>query len=211
MTSLADPQVPGPATSAPSFPCGAHGKLDSVTDSERRALRSIGTTAREVAARTGALLAELFALPGVRIFQGVRPAAGVAPVPHVVNAGRRLVFVESVAWPPGRYTTTTAGRVHCNGVYIGQSARVLIAAVRQWREDLPEGHGVSAVVVVHATGGGELALPAATGRNVNWARASDAVRAVRAQLYYQGEPTSLAAVAALIAATTEDGTGGEDR
>jgi hypothetical protein len=211
MTSLADPQVPGPAARAAAPPCRTHGKLDSVTDSERRALRSIGTTAREVAVRTGALLADLFTLPGVRIFQGVRPAEGVPPVPHVVNAGRRLVFVESVAWPPGRYTTTAAGRVHCNGVYIGQSVRVLIAAVRQWRDSLPEGHGVSAVIVVHVTADGELALPAPAGLNVSWARAGDAVRAIRGQLCHQAEPASLAAVAALIAATAGDGTARGDR
>src|SRR5262249_46037110 len=155
---------------------------------------------REVAARTGAMLADLLTLPGVRIFQGVRPAVGVPPVPHVVNAGRRLVFVESVAWPPGRYATTAGGRVHCNGVYTGQSVRVLAAAVRKWREDLPPGHAVSAVVVVHATCDEEqdLALPETAEFSVSWARASDAVRAIRAQLSHRIEPASLAAVAALI-------------
>ncbi|HET9894561.1 MAG TPA: hypothetical protein VFQ44_06460 [Streptosporangiaceae bacterium] len=52
MTSLAD--IPVPVTQARL--CRSHGNLDSVTDSERRALRSIGTTAREVAVRTGDLL-----------------------------------------------------------------------------------------------------------------------------------------------------------
>ena len=46
----------------------------------------------------GQLLTDLFALPGVRIFQGVRQAAVDAPrIPHAVSAGHRLVLVESVA------------------------------------------------------------------------------------------------------------------
>jgi hypothetical protein len=131
---------------------------------------------------------------------------GVPPFPHVVSAGSRLVFVESVTWPPGRYTTTAAGLVHCDGVYIGQSVRTLIAAVRKWRDDLPADHEVSALVVVHVTTDGELVLPDATGSGISWTCAGDAVSAVRARLSHRTEPVSLTAVAALIAATTEDAT-----
>src|SRR5262249_50744991 len=38
-----------------------HGRLNVITDSERRALRPIGNTAYQVAARTGMLLADLVA------------------------------------------------------------------------------------------------------------------------------------------------------
>ena len=182
-----------------------HGSLDAITDSERRGLRPIGSTAREVAIRTGALLTDLLALPGVRIFQGVRQAAVDAPrIPHAVSAGHRLVLVESVAWPPGRYATTPAGQIHCDGVYIGQSVRPLIAAVRHWRQALPRGHRVSALVVVHPTAEGELALPAATAPDLAWARASDAVRDIRAHLPRGRQPVSIKAVAALVAAIAED-------
>jgi hypothetical protein len=175
-----------------------------ITDSERRALRSIGATAREVAASTGALLAGLSTLPGVRIFQGVRPAAGAPPVPHVINTGRCLVFVESVAWPPGRYATSESGRIFCDGVYIGQSVRPLVTDIRRWQESLPDGHSVSAVVVVHPTAGGELALPVATGRHLTWTLAGRAVRDIRTRLPRQRQRASQPAVAALIAATTEE-------
>src|SRR5215470_11068945 len=95
----------------------------------------------------GALLTDLFALPGVRIFQGVRPAAADLPrIPHVISAGHRLVLVESVAWPPGRYAATAAGQIHCDGVYTGQSVLPLLTAVRHWRQALPRGHRVSALV-----------------------------------------------------------------
>ena len=87
----------GPATVAPGR---WYGSLDTVTDSERRGLRPIGMTAREVAARTGVLLR---ALPGALVFQGVRPAAEELPrIPHAISAGRRLILVESVAWPAGQ-------------------------------------------------------------------------------------------------------------
>ena len=50
------------------------GNLNAITDSEQRPLRPIGSTAREVAARTGVLLTDLASDPSVRIFHGVRPA-----------------------------------------------------------------------------------------------------------------------------------------
>jgi hypothetical protein len=181
-----------------------HGSLDTITDSERRALRPIGATAHEVAARTGALLDELATVPSVRIFQGIRPAgADIPPIPHAVSAGRRLVLVESVAWPPGRYAAATTGRIHCDGVYIGQSARPLIAAVRHWQQILPCRHQVSAVIVVHQTTAGELALPAETTRDLAWIRAEDAVHNIRARLLNGGQTVSRNAVAALVAATAD--------
>src|SRR5215471_8434070 len=88
------------------------GDLNAITDSEQRPLRPIGSTAREVAARTGVLLTD----PGLPL------------VPHVISAGRRLVLVESVAWPPGRYETSADGRILCDGVYIGQSVQALRTA-----------------------------------------------------------------------------------
>jgi hypothetical protein len=181
---------------------GCHGSLDAVTDSERRALRPIGTTgAHDVAVATGDLLAGLLAQPGVQIFQGVRPGVADAPcIPHAVSFGRRLVLIESVAWPPGGYTATGAGQVHCDGVYIGQSVLPLVAAARHWRVALPPGHRVSAVVVVHPTAPGVLVLPAAR-PDLSWAIAAHAVPAIRAQLPDGPEAASMKAVAMLIAAT----------
>ena len=205
MTSPADRWTTDPVVPATMLSRRCHGNLDAITDSERRALRPIGTTVHEVAARTGVLLAELFALPGVRIFQGVRPTAADLPrIPHVISAGHRLVLVESVAWPPGRYVTRAAGRIHCDGMYIGQSARPLIAAVQHWRETLPRGHRISALVVVHATIEGDLVLPAASGRDLAWARASDAVPYIRAHLLRGRQAVSTRAVAALVAATAAE-------
>ncbi|HLX51093.1 MAG TPA: hypothetical protein VKS82_22425 [Streptosporangiaceae bacterium] len=183
-----------------------HGSLDSITDSERRALRPIGTTAREVATRTGVLLADLFAFPNVQIFQGVRPMTGdAARIQHAVSAGRRVMFIESVAWPPGQYAVATAsGRVHCDGMYTGQSVRPLIAAVWQWREILPDDHRVSALVVVHPAAQGDLSLPAAVALDLAWARAGQAMREIQARLPCGHEEVSMTAVTALAAATTEE-------
>lgn len=185
--------------------CRLHGDLEAITDSERRALRSIGMTAREAAGRTSALLAELLAVPGVRIFQGIRPPARGQPrIPHAITAGHQLVLAESVAWPPGRYSTGQAGRILCDGTYIGQSVRPLMAAIRQWRETLPAGHRVTAVVVVHPAADGDLALPPAAGRDLAWARPGDAVRQIRSRLPRQPQPASMKAVAALLTATAAD-------
>jgi hypothetical protein len=125
------------------------------------------------------------------------------PIPHVISAGHRLVLVESVAWPPGRYTVTGTGQIHCDGIYIGQSAGPLIAAVGHWRELLPE-HRVSAFVVVHPIARGDLALPTAAG-DLAWALAGQAVRAIRARLPSGHQPVSVHAVLTLLAATDRRG------
>lgn len=183
-----------------------HGTLDTITDSERRGLRPIGTTVREVAGRTGELLTELLTLPGVRIFQGVCPPAGGMPgIPHVISAGHMVVLVESVAWPPGRYATAAAGRIHCDGVYIGQSVRPLITLARYWRQAMPPGHRVGAVIVVHPVAEGDLTLPARARPDLRWACAGDAVREISAYLPRGRQPVSMAAIAVLAAATGREG------
>jgi hypothetical protein len=122
----------------------------------------------------------------------------------VIIAGRQVVLVESVAWPPGRYDAHATGRIYCDGTYIGQSVRPLMDAVRYWRATLPPGHWVSALVVVHSTAAGDLALPASTTRGLAWARADDAVHDIRARLSRVRQAISMKAVAALVAATAED-------
>jgi hypothetical protein len=178
-----------------------HGSLAGIVDTERRPLRPIGTTAYEVARRTGELLTGLVRLPGVRLYQGVR-LGGHPPLPYAFSAGRRVVLVEAVAWPPGSYATSTAGAVFCDDVYIGQSARPLRDAVRRLRRLQPRDHRVSAVVVVHPSIAGRLDLPPAAGTEVSWIAAADAVPAIRRRLSSGGSRrASSRAVAALAAAS----------
>jgi hypothetical protein len=162
-------------------------------------------TMQDAAARTGILLAGLLTLPGVRIFQGVRSAAADQPrVPHAISVGRLVILVESVAWPAGRYSITPAGRVHCDGIYIGQSARPLLAAVRCWLEALPHGHWVSALVVVHPSGEGDLTLPDPVGNDLDWACPGEAVCRIREQFPSGVQPISIRAIAALVAAAAAE-------
>jgi len=182
-----------------------HGSLDTVVDSERRPLRSIGISLGEVAARTGAMVGELLTIPNVQIFRGVHPPdASLPPTTHAVTAGRSLVLVESVALPPGRYGTDGHGRVLCDGVYIGQSVRPLLATVRRWQRALPRRHHVSAVVVLHPTVPGEFAFVDPPQRELVWALADDAVEEIRSRLAHK-QSTSARAFAALIAGTTDHG------
>jgi hypothetical protein len=162
-------------------------------------------SAREVAASTFDLLAELLELPGIRIFQGVRsPVTDVPRIPHVISAGRQLVLVESVAWPSGRYATTRTGRIQCDGMYIGQSVRPLLTAIQHWQESLPGSHRVSGVVVVHPLSReGDLLLPVKASPGLSWACAGEAVGCIRARLPRGRQPVSMRAVAALVAATAE--------
>lgn len=205
MTTPADNWISNPPAPSVLFPHRFYGSLDAITDSERRALRSIGMTAGEAAAKTGVLLADLLTLPGVRIFQGVRLAsADVPPIPHAINSGCRVVLVESVAWPPGQYAVMPTGRIHCDDVYIGQSVRPLVSAVRHWRSTLPRGHWVSAMVVVHLPADGEVGLPSPQAGDLAWARADSAAVHLRARLPRRQQSVSIRAVAELVAATAEE-------
>jgi hypothetical protein len=176
-----------------------HGNLESITDSEQRPLRSIGSSARDAAIRTGVLLSDPVAVPGVRIFHGVRPPGASLPlISHAISAGRELLLVESVAWPPGHYETAANGQVHCNGTYIGQSAHLLIRTVHLWRELLPKNHRVSAMVVVHAAAD-DIVLPAASAEDLTWVLAADALADIRRRIKPGSQPASRNVVAALIA------------
>src|SRR5579859_620076 len=191
MTTPADNWISNPPVPSVPFPHRFYGSLDAITDSERRALRSIGMTAGEAAAKTGVLLADLLSLPGVRIFQGVRPASEQVPrIPHAINSGCRVVLVESVAWPPGQYAVLPTGRIYCDEVYIGQSVRPLVSAVRHWRSTLPRGHRVSAMVVVHPAAAGEIGLPPPQAGDLAWARADSAVRDLQDCLPRRHQPVS---------------------
>jgi len=178
-----------------------HGSLAVITDTERRSLRSIGASSYEVATRTGVLLAGLTALPGVRIFLGVRPAGThLPPTPHAVSAGRQLVLVESVAWPQGCYRVAASGEVLCDDVYIGQSTQALTDAVRHWRQALPRGCQVTAMVVVHPPARGSVSLPAAGG-GVVWLLAGDAAASIHRQISTARRPPHRSTVAVLVSAT----------
>jgi hypothetical protein len=205
MTGHGNHPIVNPGTRAAQPPDRHHGSLKAITDSERRALRPIGTTARDIATRTGVLLDGLPDHPGWWVFQGIRPTAADSPrIAHAIGAGRQLVLVESVAWPPGRYTTAPDGQIHCDGVYIGQSVAPLLAAIEHWRTTLSRSHQVGALVVVHPTGQGPLTLPTATFSGLDWSRACDTVRFLLHRLPCGQQPASLRLVGELFRAAAEE-------
>jgi hypothetical protein len=208
MTTPADRWRIGPALPAASLIARrSHGSLDEVTDTERRALRPIGATAAEIAALTSKLLGELLSLPSVRIFHGIRPVQASQPrIPHAISAGQQIILIDSVAWPPGAYAATPAGKIYCDGRYIGQSVHPLITAVRHWRCVLPADHQVTGLVIIHPTRPCALAPapPAPTSADVFWARAHEAVRSLTSRLPPGKQPVSLPAMSALVAATSEE-------
>ena len=205
MTRPTDYPITGSGALAARLTSRFHGSLKAITDSERRALRPIGTTARDVAEQTGELLAGLLDRPGLWGFQGVRPSTAGSPrIPHALSAGHQLVLVESVAWPPGSYTTAPAGQIHCDGVYIGQSVAPLLGAIKHWRATLSGSHRIDALVVVHPTAPGSLILPTATGCGLAWSKACDAVSNVTDLLVRDSQPTSLRLVGELFKAAAEE-------
>jgi hypothetical protein len=181
-----------------------YGRLPGVADGPHPPLRPIGTDALDVARSTDNLLAELIAIPSVRIFRGVRPAGTALPrVSHAVTAARLLILVESVAWPPGGYRTDADHRVRCDGRYIGQSVRPLATAVRRVRRLLPRSHRVSALIVVHRTAEGSYALPVPT-RDLAWVLADDLTRYLGELLAHRRSLVSRHTITALASVATEE-------
>ncbi len=173
-----------------------------MTDSEHRGLRPIGAAVRDVANRTNVLLSELTVRSTVHVFQGVRPVGRDGPsTPHVIITGRHVVFVESVTWPSGRYAVENADQVFCDEIYIGQSVRPLITTVGEWRDALPAGHCVSALVVVHPVGDGPVILPESCAQMLTWAL-PPSIAGDLCGLLPIGQPdTGDAALTALVAAS----------
>lgn len=208
-TQVTSPGADG-SDSRERLPARVRGTLDVITDTERRTLRPIGTTAREVADRTDALLAGLSCDPAVWIFQGVRPSGQTGPpISHAISAGNQVMLIESVAWPPGRYAALASGDIHCGDRYIGQSVRHLTTAIEHWRQVLPPDLRVSAMVIVHPAGPGEMVLPATPDQPIAWAHAHSAVGEIWGRLRGRRRGQELAdsrqAVAALTLATAEPG------
>jgi hypothetical protein len=142
-------------------------------DSERRPLRSIGTSAAEVNTRTGDLLAGLAGRRGVRVVTGVPVGGGETPIPYAICAGRLIMLLDSVAWPAGTYSITADGRVLCDGTYIGQSAGQLIGAVHRLRHAIRGERRVEAAVVVHPCTPTAPTLPAAGSAGLSWISPGD--------------------------------------
>src|ERR1051326_6498301 len=89
----------------------AYGSLALLTDSERRGLRPIGASVREVADRTAMLFDTVMKKSrNVRLFRAVcADGRDALRIPHVICAGRRVILVDSVTWPPGAYTVAESG------------------------------------------------------------------------------------------------------
>jgi hypothetical protein len=174
-----------------------YGDLSEVTGDDGRPLRPVGMSVADVVVLTDAQLGPVTELPGTRIFQGVRLPGVSRPVAsHAVSAGRLLVLIESVAWPPGEYRVDATGRVRCDDQYIGQTVRSLCNAVHAYRRVLPGRHQVCAFVVVHRLADGQYLLPPRTA-DLRWALADDFPAQLHAMLTPHLSAVSRHTIAAL--------------
>jgi hypothetical protein len=173
-----------------------HGDLTAISADEHRALRPIGMARADAVRRTEDLLRPLTDIPSVRIFRGVRPAASAA---FAVTAGRLVLIVEPVAWPPGRYVMDATGQLRCDGRFIGQSAGPLAAGVTALRTRLPRTHRVRALVAVHPIADGAFVLPVPT-KEMAWILARDLPTTMRTELARHPRTVSRHIIAALVPA-----------
>lgn len=95
---------------------------------------------RELAVRlTGDLLARyLTDIPAARVFHQVTwPGTDYPEVDHAVLCGHRLVLIDSMIWPPGKYSVDRQGYVQRDGKSFGGGALVLGEAARAFQLLLP--------------------------------------------------------------------------
>lgn len=189
-----------------------HGDLTAISDDGYRALRPIGITRAAAVLRTEELLRPLTDIPSVRIFRGVPGAAAAgfaastepAAAGFAVTAGRLVLVVEPVAWPPGRYRMDATGQIRCDGRFIGQYAGPLATAVRDLRRRLPRTHRVRALVVVFPSADGAFTLPVPS-KDVAWILARDLPITMRTELARRPRTVSRHIVAALASDPTSGG------
>jgi hypothetical protein len=170
-----------------------HGNLTTISADEYRALRPIGMARADAVLRTEDLLRPLTDIPSVRIFRGV-PALAAAG--FAVTAGRLVLVVEPVAWPPGRYLMDATGQIRCDSRFIGQCAGPLAATVAALRRGLPRTHRVRALVAVFPIADGAFSLPVAT-KDVAWTLARDLPITMRTELARHPRTVSRHIIAAL--------------
>jgi hypothetical protein len=176
-----------------------HGDLATAGADEYRALRPIGMARSDAVRRTEALLRPLTDIPSVRIFRGVHftgAGPGHSLAAFAVTAGRLVLVVEPVAWPPGRYLMDATGQVRCDGRFIGQSVGPLASGVAALRARLPRTHRVRALVVVLPIADGAVSLPVPT-KDVAWTLARDLPITMRTELARHPRTVSRHIVAAL--------------
>ncbi|WP_203927145.1 hypothetical protein [Virgisporangium ochraceum] len=186
-----------------------HGDPTAAGADEYRALRPIGMARSDVVRRTEDLLRPLTDIPSVRIFRGVQVGGATRPAgagdgagrPRIlaafaVTAGRLVLVVEPVAWPPGRYLMDATGQLRCDGRFIGQSAGPLVSGVAALRDRLPRTHRVRALVVVHPIADGAVSLPVPT-KEVAWTLARDLPTTMRTELARHPRTVSRHTVATL--------------
>lgn len=175
-----------------------HGDLAAVSADEHRPLRPIGMARADAVRQTEALISPLLDIPSVRIFRGPRlggPAASI-DVAFAVTAGRLVLVVEPVAWPPGCYLMDATGQIRCDGRFIGQTAGTLVAGVTALRARLPHAHRVRALVAVLPIADGAFTLPVPT-KDVAWTLARELPTTMRAELARRPRTVSRHIIAAL--------------
>lgn len=174
-----------------------HGDLTTVSADEYGALRPIGMARADAVRRTEELISPLTDIPSVRIFRGVHlggPDRTVAA--FAVTAGKLVLIVEPVAWPPGHYLIDATGQVRCDCRFIGQSAGPLAAGVAALRARLPRTHRVRALVAVLPIADGAFVLPVPT-KEVAWTLARELPITMRTELARHPRTVSRHIIAAL--------------
>jgi hypothetical protein len=146
---------------------------------------------RELAVRlTGDLLARYLAdIPAARVFHQVTwPGTEFPEVDHAVLCGHRLVLIDSMIWPPGRYSVDRQGYVQRDGKSFGGGALVLGEAARAFQLLLPRLE-VRGVVVLWPESSDETVSSTWEGTDVAVTGAEGFIREVGDWL--AGQPTTV--------------------
>jgi hypothetical protein len=126
-------------------------------------------------------------IPAARVFHQVTwPGSAHAEIDHAVLCGHRLVLIDSVIWPEGKYSVDRSGYVHRDGKSFGGGAFVLGEATRAFQLLLPRLE-VRGVLLVWPETSGNAPSSTWNGTDVAVTGAEDFVREVGGWL--AGQPT----------------------
>lgn len=132
---------------------------------------AVDTTQKIVEAGMAEVLNDLFKIKALRVFHGlVVPAhkldikqgnsvqsTGVDVVPgshldHAITAGQKVALVDSVMWPPGKYSMDNYGNVLLNGQHSHFDLEPYEEDFKRFRANLPSNVKVRMFVTVHSDG-----------------------------------------------------------
>lgn len=128
---------------------------------------------------TGDVLEELLVIPGVRVIHGLKfPGSEKADVDHAVVYGRKIAFIDSKMWKPGKYSWNNRGEIVKDTGYRDlETITHFPTAVHKYANLLPEAE-VGGFMLIHPNQHGSIEVDNTFSSAANHVALGDAQQAL---------------------------------